>query len=110
MEAMKISRALRARARRYPPPVPDLGATLAANLKLYAKRPDPTLGIYTINNQIETASSALSVLQSLVAEKLHEDDRRDIDGLVNRARGALDRTSTVLSELRRKLEDVADSL
>lgn len=60
MEAMKISRALRARARRYPPPVPDLGATLAANLKLYAKRPDPALGGFIADRlcEFERAISA----------------------------------------------------
>ena len=67
-------------------------------------------GMPTINLEIEMASSALSVLRELLAEQIHDDDRKQIDELIEKAGSALEKASCVLSALRRQLEDVADQL
>lgn len=43
MDIVETARALRERSRKHPVPVSTLGQILAANLEVYARRPDPAL-------------------------------------------------------------------
>ncbi len=67
-------------------------------------------GLPTVNLDIERAHSALTVLRTLLAEQIHDDDRKQIDELIDKATSALDKASAVLSNLRSRLNDVADQL
>lgn len=59
---------------------------------------------------LETAQSALTILGSLVAEKLHADDCKQIDGLIEKARTAIDRAQTHLTDALRDAQKAIDGI
>ena len=65
-------------------------------------------GTPTINLELERAQSALTVLKTLLADKLHEDDRKDLDSMIDKATSALDKASNILSDLRCRINDAVD--
>lgn len=59
---------------------------------------------------MQESDSTLEVLQRLVAEKLHEEDRKDIDKLIDKARNAIVRASYELSNARHEAETALDRI
>lgn len=59
---------------------------------------------------LETAHALLAVLDSKVSEKLHADDRKEIDGLVEKTRTAIDRAQTHLTDALRDAQNAIDRI
>lgn len=63
-----------------------------------------------VSLSIEKANSALTVISGLIAEKIHEDDRKKIDELIERARNALDNAALQLADARQAAEAALDRM
>jgi hypothetical protein len=59
---------------------------------------------------LETAQSALAVLEGQVAEQMHADDRRKIDQLIERARAAIDNAQMHLTDALRDAQSAIDRI
>lgn len=59
---------------------------------------------------LETAQSALIILGSLIAEKLHADDRKQIDSLIENARKAIDGAQSKLTEAVHNAQKAIDGI
>ena len=60
--------------------------------------------------KLETAHSALAVLKSYIAEKVHADDRKEIDSLVDRIDDALCAVSRGIALVAHDAQAVIDRL
>lgn len=59
---------------------------------------------------LETAQSALSILETLIGEQLHADDRKQVDVLIKKARSAIDRAQTHLTVSLRDAQNAIDRI
>lgn len=59
---------------------------------------------------LETAQSALSILETLIGEQLHADDRKQVDVLIEKARSAIDRAQTHLTVSLRDAQNAIDRI
>lgn len=59
---------------------------------------------------ISEADAALTIIKNVISERLHEDDRKDIDKLIEKARRALDGANSHLSDVRHDAESALDRL
>lgn len=59
---------------------------------------------------LETAQSALTILESVLGDQLHADDRKRIDPLIEKARSAIDRAQTHLTDALRDAQNAIDRI
>jgi hypothetical protein len=59
---------------------------------------------------LETAQSALTILESVVGEQYHADDRKQIDALIEKARTAIDRAQNHLTDALRDAQNAIDRI
>jgi ABC-type transporter Mla subunit MlaD len=59
---------------------------------------------------LETAQSALAILESQIAEQMHADDRKKIDQLIEKARSAIDDAQMHLTEALRDAQSAIDRI
>lgn len=59
---------------------------------------------------LETAQSALAVLESQIAEQMHADDRKKIDSLIEKARSAIDAVQTHLTDAFRDAQNAINRI
>jgi hypothetical protein len=67
-------------------------------------------GLPTVNLHLAEAQSCITVARALLAEKLHKDDRKQIEELLAHAESKMDTASAVLGNLRARLDDVRNQL
>lgn len=67
-------------------------------------------GLPKINLHLAEAQSCITVARTLLADLLHEDDRKKIEELMSRAEDKIDAASAVLGNLRSRLDDISDQL
>jgi hypothetical protein len=67
-------------------------------------------GLPSINLKLSKAQSCLAILRTLVAEALHENDRKQIEEMIRQADDALDGAGAIAANLRSRIDDVADQL
>lgn len=59
---------------------------------------------------LETAQSALTILEGVIVDQLHADDRKRIDPLIEKARSAIDRAQTHLTDALRVAQNAIDGI
>lgn len=59
---------------------------------------------------LSEADAALSILKAVIVEALHVDDRKEVDGLIERCRDAIDRSSSEIDNIRSALQKQIDLL
>lgn len=59
---------------------------------------------------LETAQAALAILESVIDEQLHADDRKRIDLLIEKARSAIDRAQTHLTDALHDAQNAIDRI
>jgi hypothetical protein len=67
-------------------------------------------GLPTVNLHLAEAQSCMTVARTLLAEKLHEDDRKKIEELIARAEDAMDKANLLLGDLRSRIDAVSDQI
>lgn len=67
-------------------------------------------GLPKVNLHLGEAQSAVTVARTLLKEKMHEDDRKQIEELLVRAEDRIDSASAVLNNIRSRLDDIGDQL
>ena len=67
-------------------------------------------GLPTINLHLASAQAALAIVRTLLTEKMHEDDSKQMREILVRAEDAMDAASNLLGDLRSQLNRVRDQL
>ena len=67
-------------------------------------------GLPTVNLRLASAQSCLTVVRTLLADALHEDDRKKMDELLIRAENDMDAASALLGDLRGRLDTIGNQL
>lgn len=65
-------------------------------------------GLPKVNLHLAEAQSAITVARTLLAEQLHADDRKKIEELMLRAEDKIDDASSLLGDLRARLDVIGD--
>lgn len=67
-------------------------------------------GLPSVNLHLAKTQSCLTVARTLLAEKLHETDRKQIEDLLAEAESSMDSASAVLLNIRQGLDDAVSQL
>lgn len=67
-------------------------------------------GLPTINLHLASAQSCMAVVRQLISEKIHDDDSAQMRELLERGEAALDAASSLLGNLRSRLDTIGDQL
>lgn len=67
-------------------------------------------GLPTVNLHLAKAQSCMTVARTLLAEKLHEDDRKKIEELLAEAEDKMDAANLLLGDLRSRLDAIGDQI
>ena len=67
-------------------------------------------GLPKVNLHLAEAQSAITVARTLLADHLHEEDRKKIEELLQRAEDKMDKANSVLFNLRSRLDDISDQI